>query len=108
MFRSKSFACLGMRSVDYIKFLPGRAAQCRAYVHSIGFFIFPVPEASITQGGKRRVRVARVQTEEGWTKRGKRGTTASSQTSSHPNSVHLDDATTLWGLECLQADLCGS
>src|SRR6266496_1427828 len=29
MFRSKSFACLGMRSVDYIKFLPGRAAQCR-------------------------------------------------------------------------------
>src|SRR5712691_944430 len=31
MFRSKSFACLGMRSVDYIKFLPGRAAQCRDY-----------------------------------------------------------------------------
>jgi hypothetical protein len=53
------------------------------------------------------VRVARGQTEEGWTQRGKRGTTASSQTSSHPNSVHLDDATTLWGLECLQADLCG-
>src|SRR5689334_21436705 len=34
--RSKSFACLGMRSVDYIKFLLGRAAQCRLYVLHTG------------------------------------------------------------------------
>src|SRR4030095_3024060 len=64
------------------------------FLDSIGFFISLVPEASITQGGKRRVRVARIQTKEGRMKRGKCGTTASSQTSSHPNSVHLDDATT--------------
>src|SRR5216683_5109478 len=42
----------------------------------------------------------------GWTKRVKRGTTAAPQTSHPPNSVQPDDDTTLWGLECLSADLC--
>src|SRR2546426_23184 len=36
----------------------------------------------------------------------KRGTTAAPSTAHPPNSVHPDDATTLWGLECLPADLC--
>src|SRR6266536_2020673 len=76
------------------------------YVHSIGFCIFPIPEVPVTQGQKRRVRVARVQADAGWTKRMKRGTTAAPSTAHPPNSVHPDDATTLWGLECLPADLC--
>ena len=36
----------------------------------------------------------RVQADEGWTKRGNRGTTASPQTDYHPNSVPPDDDTT--------------
>src|SRR4030095_10609487 len=61
-----------------------------------------------TQGGKRRVTGTRVQADEGWTKRGNRGTTASPQTDHHPNSVPPDDDTTLGRLECLQADRCRS
>src|SRR5712691_1112807 len=38
----------------------------------------------------------------------KRGTTASPSTYHPPNSVQPDDDTTLWGLECLPADLCRS
>src|SRR5262249_11992081 len=34
--RSTSFVCLGMRSVDYIKFLLGRAAQCRVEQMTLG------------------------------------------------------------------------
>src|SRR6266567_7915122 len=82
----------------------GARRQC--HVHSIGFCIFPIPEVPVTQGQKRRVRVARVQADAGWTKRMKRGTTAAPSTAHPPNSVHPDDATTLWGLECLPADLC--
>src|SRR5207245_8279951 len=36
----------------------------------------------------------------------KRGTTAAPSTYHPPNSVQPDDGTTLWGLECLPADLC--
>src|SRR5438128_254594 len=36
----------------------------------------------------------------------KRGKTASPSTDHPPNSVQPDDDTTLWGLECLPADLC--
>ena len=49
---------------------------------------------------------ARMKTDEGWTKRVKRGTTASPSQSYHPHSVRPDDGSTLAGLECLQADLC--
>src|SRR5438132_358072 len=41
----------------------------KIYVHRIGFFIFPVSEVLMTQGGKRRVRDTRGQADEGWTTR---------------------------------------
>ena len=41
--RSKSFACLGMRSVDYIKFLLSRVAQCRVYRGSFENRALPPP-----------------------------------------------------------------
>src|SRR3989442_14210432 len=40
-------------------------ANCWDYLDSIGFFIFPVPEVPVTQGCKRRVRVTRVEADEG-------------------------------------------
>src|SRR5499427_1264236 len=52
------------------------------------------------------MRVVWVQAEEGWTKRRKRDTTASSPTDHHLHSVEPDDDPPLWGLECLPADLC--
>src|SRR2546425_1230358 len=67
-------------------------AEALKFLDSIGFFIFPVPAAPITQRGKRRVRVARGQAEEGWTKRRKRGTTVASPTDDHPHSVPPDAA----------------
>src|SRR5712691_8189025 len=51
---------------------------------------------------------ARVKTDEGWTTRVNRGTTAAPSQTYLPNSVRPDDCSTLAGLECLQADLCGS
>ena len=46
--------------------------------------------------------------DEGWTTRLKHGTTSSPQPSDSPDSVQSDDATTRWGLECLQTDFCRS
>ena len=43
-----------------------------------------------------------MKTDEGWTTRMKRGTTASPQTYHHPNAVRPDDGRTLWGLECFK------
>src|SRR4029453_9126081 len=51
---------------------------------------------------------AQVKTDEGWTKRMKRGKTAAPQTDHHLTSVPPDDGTTLAGRECLQANLCRS
>ena len=48
----------------------------------------------------------RVQADEGWTERVKRGKNAAPQTCQHLNSVRPDDCSTLWGLERLPADLC--
>ena len=49
-----------------------------------------------------------VTTDEGWTKRLHRDKTVSLTPSDHPNSVRPDDAASLQGLECFQADLCRS
>ena len=54
------------------------------------------------------MRGSRVQAEQGWTTRLKHDTTASLQQADAPNSVRADAGTTLWGLECLPADLCRS
>src|SRR4029453_10062152 len=51
---------------------------------------------------------AQVKTDEGWTKRMKRGKTAAPQSDHHLTSVPPDDGTTLAGRECLQANLCRS
>ena len=58
---------------------------------SIGCFIFSVPEVPLTPRSQMRVRGAWIQAEEGWTKRRKRDTTASSLTDHHLHSVESDD-----------------
>src|SRR5215475_5154248 len=49
---------------------------------------------------------ARVKTDEGWTRRLKRGTTAAPPPAYPPNSVPSAAGSPLAGLECLPADLC--
>ena len=78
----------------------------KIYVHRIGFFIFPVSEVLMTQGGKRRVRDTRGQADEGWTTRMRCGTTAVPQICDSLNSVRPHACSTLAGLERLQADFC--
>src|SRR3990172_6680868 len=50
----------------------------------------------------------RVQADQEWTQQQKRDTTAAPQTDHHSHSGSPDAASTLWGLECLPADLCRS
>jgi len=76
------------------------------YVHRIGKCIFWLSGGPC---GSREIEVGEslaIEADEEWTKRVNRGTTASPQQSYHPHSVRPHDGPTLWGLECLQANLC--